>query len=228
MNTTTENFNTNAEFDKWKLKVEDKYCCKFVKQTGERLDSHDEKAPGKSAITCTSTIKRIEDKDGSITAEIVETHYDHNLELQHVPIPDDKKEEIAAKLQQGICNERIIDDIRNSCNNDEFDEGSPNAWCLSNHEDFTHMYMFFKMIKRNCGRLSPKWFMTDLQCPTVLQCLGSHKHRQSSTIALLYLACGQGMERRAKKENRESRQSQRYIKCCEQFLNQMKKVLMNT
>ena len=200
------------------------------------------------------------------------------MELQHVPIPDDKKEEIAAKLQQGISNERIIDDIRNICNDegikrhhllekkdlrnisssfgiesarkhtndqqsvhawiteweqsesnpvlfyklqghdytdeedlnlttddfivilqspfqktlakkfahkgvccdathgttaydfklttllvmDEFGEGVPIAWCLSNHEDFTHMCVFFKMIKRNCGRLSPKWFMTDI------------------------------------------------------------------
>ena len=72
----------------------------------------------KISNNCTSTIKRIGDKDGSITAEIVETHYGHNLELQHVPIPDDKKEEIAAKLQQGISNERIIDDIRNSCNDE--------------------------------------------------------------------------------------------------------------
>ena len=212
---------------------------------------------------CTSTIKQIEDKGGRITAEFVETHYDNNLELQHVPIPDDKKEEIAAKLQQGISNERIIDDIRNICNDegikrnhllekkdlqnisssfgiesarkhtndqqsvhawiteweqsesnpvlfyklqghdyteedlnlttddfivilqspfqktlakkfahkgvccdathgttaydfklttllvmDEFGEGVPIAWCLSNHEDFTHMCMLFKMIKR--------------------------------------------------------------------------------
>ena len=67
---------------------------------------------------CTSTIKQIEDKGGRITAEFVETHYDNNLELQHVPIPDDKKEEIAAKLQQGISNERIIDDIRNICNDE--------------------------------------------------------------------------------------------------------------
>ena len=70
----------------------------------------------KISNNCTSTIKRIEDKDGSVTAEIVETHYGHNLELQHAPIPDDKKEGIAAKLQQGISNERIIDDIRKSCN----------------------------------------------------------------------------------------------------------------
>jgi hypothetical protein len=38
--------------------------------------------------------------------------------LQHVPLPNDKKEEIAAKLQQGISSERIIDDIRGSCNDE--------------------------------------------------------------------------------------------------------------
>lgn len=45
---------------------------------------------------------------------------------------------------------------------DEFGEGVPVAWCLSNHEDFTHMCVFFKIIKRNCGILCPKWFMSDI------------------------------------------------------------------
>ena len=39
---------------------------------------------------------------------------------------------------------------------DEFGEGVPIA------QDFTHVCVFFKMIRRNCGQLSPKWFMTDI------------------------------------------------------------------
>ncbi len=35
-------------------------------------------------------------------------------------------------------------------------------WCLSNHEDFTHMCIFFRYVKKNCGTLSPTWFMSDL------------------------------------------------------------------
>ena len=45
---------------------------------------------------------------------------------------------------------------------DEFGEGFPVAWCLSNHEDFTHMCVFFEMVKQNCGVLSPHWIMSDL------------------------------------------------------------------
>ena len=45
---------------------------------------------------------------------------------------------------------------------DEFGEGLPIAWCLSNHEDLTHMCVFFKMIRENCGVLTPHWIMSDL------------------------------------------------------------------
>lgn len=45
---------------------------------------------------------------------------------------------------------------------DEYGAGFPIAWCLSNHEDFTHMCIFFNEIKKNCGILTPRWFMSDL------------------------------------------------------------------
>ena len=35
------------------------------------------------------------------------------------------------------------------------------AWCLSNHEDFTHMCLFVKLWRENCGQLSPHWVMSD-------------------------------------------------------------------
>ena len=45
---------------------------------------------------------------------------------------------------------------------DEFGEGVPIAWLLSNHEDFTHMCLFFNILKQNCGILSPQWIMSDM------------------------------------------------------------------
>ena len=45
---------------------------------------------------------------------------------------------------------------------DEQGEGFPIAWCLSNHEDFTHMCIFSKLLKQNCGILLPRWLMSDL------------------------------------------------------------------
>ena len=44
---------------------------------------------------------------------------------------------------------------------DECGEGLPVAWFLSNHEDFTHMCLFFKLLRENCGQLSPHWLMSD-------------------------------------------------------------------
>ena len=44
---------------------------------------------------------------------------------------------------------------------DECGEGLPVAWCLSNHEDFTHMCLFFKLLRENCGQLLPHWLMSD-------------------------------------------------------------------
>ena len=39
---------------------------------------------------------------------------------------------------------------------DEYGEDFPIACCPSNHEDFTHMCVFFKIVKRNCRILIPR------------------------------------------------------------------------
>ena len=39
---------------------------------------------------------------------------------------------------------------------DEHGQGFPVAWCLSNHEDFIQMCIFFRYVKQNCGTLLPK------------------------------------------------------------------------
>ena len=45
---------------------------------------------------------------------------------------------------------------------DEFGEGFPVAWCLSNKEDFTTLKLFCQKIKNVTGDISPAWFMTDI------------------------------------------------------------------
>jgi hypothetical protein len=73
----------------------------------------------------------------------------------------------------------------------------------------------------NRGRLSPKLIMTDI-APQFYNAwvainIGSRPQQLYCTV-FSFTECGQGMERRAKKEIRESRH----------LNNQMKKVLMNT
>ena len=45
---------------------------------------------------------------------------------------------------------------------DEYGEGFPVAWCISNREDQFLLINFFNALKKRVGTLYPKWFMTDL------------------------------------------------------------------
>eukprot|EP00112_Aurelia_sp_Birch-Aquarium-sp1_P017283 Seg3990.3 transcript_id=Seg3990.3/GoldUCD/mRNA.D3Y31 product="hypothetical protein" protein_id=Seg3990.3/GoldUCD/D3Y31 len=45
---------------------------------------------------------------------------------------------------------------------DEFGEGFPVAWCLSNREDFSVLKVFCEQVKEKNGALSPLWFMSDI------------------------------------------------------------------
>ena len=45
---------------------------------------------------------------------------------------------------------------------DEYGEGFPVAWCISNREDHTLLQIFYNEIKQKVGMLTPKWFMSDL------------------------------------------------------------------
>ena len=44
---------------------------------------------------------------------------------------------------------------------DEFEEGVPLAFCLSNRDNFAFMKLFFRKIRDNTGAISPSWFMSD-------------------------------------------------------------------
>ena len=45
---------------------------------------------------------------------------------------------------------------------DEFGSGFPAGWCLSSHEDFTTMCLFFQELKKNCGTVHSSYFMSDM------------------------------------------------------------------
>ena len=45
---------------------------------------------------------------------------------------------------------------------DEYGEGFPVAWCISNREDQLLFINFFKALRTRVGNLSPAWFMSDL------------------------------------------------------------------
>ena len=44
---------------------------------------------------------------------------------------------------------------------DEYGEGIPVAWTISNREDSLTLIQFLKAIKERVGSLSPTWFMSD-------------------------------------------------------------------
>ena len=47
-----------------------------------------------------------------ITVDLCLTHYGHQQDLQHTWLPKQKKEEMAALLQQGVFTNKILGDIR--------------------------------------------------------------------------------------------------------------------
>ena len=217
------------------------------------------------------------DHEGQVNVDVCYTHHGHSKSLEHLRLPKCQRAMIAAKIQQGVTRERILDDIRESvgetfrrqhlierqdlanlerafglhkvqrhgndqqsvlawisewesanesenpvlyhkfqgeedkngydlttddfflvvqttfqrdmltkfagngicCDSthgtnaydfplttihvvDEFGEGIPVAWCLSSHEDFTSMVIFFSEIKKNCGPVESAFFMSDM------------------------------------------------------------------
>ena len=68
---------------------------------------------------------------------------------------------------------------------DEFGEGYPFGWCLSNREDQAVMFNFFKALKLNAGVVQPKWIMADDAEQYMGVCLW-----RTTTKVTLHLACG--------------------------------------
>ena len=63
---------------------------------------------------CTSTIKVVYTPDGKCHVEMCHTHYGHDVQIQHIKLSKRQRESIAAKIQQGVSFDRILDDIRDN------------------------------------------------------------------------------------------------------------------
>ena len=63
---------------------------------------------------CTCTIKLIERENGTFVSEVYRNHYGHESEFGHIWLTTSTRQQIAAKLQQGISKEKNLDDIRES------------------------------------------------------------------------------------------------------------------
>ena len=45
---------------------------------------------------------------------------------------------------------------------DEYGEGFPVAWCITNKEDQVLLIEFFTSVRTKCGMVRPQWFMSDM------------------------------------------------------------------
>ena len=61
---------------------------------------------------CTATMTVTIFPDKSVKADAILTHYGHQKELQHIRISKRKRQEVAAKLKQGVSKDKILDDVR--------------------------------------------------------------------------------------------------------------------
>ena len=68
----------------------------------------------KIATKCTSTITIKVDHEEQVHVDICYTHHGHRKSLEHLRLPKCQRAMIAAKIQQGVTRERIIDHIRES------------------------------------------------------------------------------------------------------------------
>ena len=59
---------------------------------------------------------------------------------------------------KGICHFSL----KTSLIIDEFGQGIPTGWCLSSHEHFRTMTIFFKEIKKDYGLLKSRFFISDM------------------------------------------------------------------
>ncbi|XP_048586956.1 uncharacterized protein LOC116617196 [Nematostella vectensis] len=127
-------------FQSWKQNTESSCKCSFVKSTGDKYQKdsgttikyfkcnrggkHRSVVKGprrtktqgscKMESNCTASLTATVDLKGKVTVEAVLTHYGHGHDIQHLRLPTEKKDEIAAKLKQGVTKEKILQDVRDS------------------------------------------------------------------------------------------------------------------
>lgn len=63
---------------------------------------------------CTASITTTLLDGGSVVADVCYSHYGHEIELQHLRLSKDKRNEIAAKLRQGVSRQHTLNDVRDN------------------------------------------------------------------------------------------------------------------
>ncbi|XP_038070595.1 uncharacterized protein LOC119739654 isoform X2 [Patiria miniata] len=291
-------FDSMTEFELWKESLEEAESCSFAQYSGFRnkgdyrfrylqcnrsgmykqrgVGKRQPKHSGTCKIdnNCTASMKVTCHTNGKVDVECHRTHYGHQKDRELMWLPRKKREEVTAKLGQGISRDRIMNELRDSegelmrqqelarardgydvkkslgvetvqkhvnekdsvlawilqweaaeenpvlfyklpglnpdlnldlfaedyivilqspfqkhmaqklasrgvwCDStqgtnvydfhlmtlmalNEFGEGFPMAWCISNREDESTIRIFFTKVKENCGDLFPSWFMAD-------------------------------------------------------------------
>ena len=124
MNIENLSFATVSDFKEWKYDLEENMSCTYYKprgtkqMKGSKVDSYKcnrsgnyknkplgkrrTKSSGKLQNNCTSTVQ----------VEVCNTHYGHNINLEHIKLNKRQRHVISAKLSQGVTREKILDDIR--------------------------------------------------------------------------------------------------------------------
>ena len=95
------------------------YCNRTGKYEGRGEGKRQIKSQGSSKLGChctafIKTIRNTQTKDSEIKVEYCATHNTHNVELAHLRISSETRAKIAAKLQQGVTVEKILDEIRDT------------------------------------------------------------------------------------------------------------------
>ena len=85
---------------------------------GKQLRQLKSQGTNKIGSQCTAHIKaKVNEETGGVTVTYCSTH-NHSKTLAHVQIPPRVRIDIAAKLQQGVGMERVLDDIRDNVANE--------------------------------------------------------------------------------------------------------------
>lgn len=137
MDESEHSFINYSEFLMWKEEEEKKKLAHFVQHCGSVVNSgtrhyyfycnrsgfYESKSTGlrsakiqgtsKLGATCTAHIKVEEDFDTKMCkVRYSSTHCGHRCELAHLPLSKDFKANVAAKLQEGVSMDKIMDNIR--------------------------------------------------------------------------------------------------------------------
>lgn len=139
----TVSFENKSEFEAWKATIEELNYCSFVKTTGAKITEKNgekvqyfscnrcgtyrpsgrgmrvPKSQGtcKLNMNCTAGLKASTTADGTFNVEACHTYHGHTMELQHIWLSKQGRQEIASKIQQGVPADKILDDIRQSMPN---------------------------------------------------------------------------------------------------------------